>query len=328
VPALNVGGWYDLFLGGTLENFARMQAEAGSEAARQGVRLVVGPWAHGTTFGQYPDHSFAEFGDEGELNVAELQLEFFRSMLDGEPGDGPPVRIFVMGQNRWRDEEGWPLARAREERWFLRSGTEEGLLSRDPPGDEQPDSYEYDPRDPAPTIGGPTSLPARFMRTNSGPLDQRPVEERADVLLYSSEPLDRPLEVTGPLAVVLYAATTAPDTDFVAKLTDVWPDGSSRILAEGILRARFRESFAEPRPLAPGSVEAYRIDLVATSNLFLPGHRIRLVVTSSSFPRFDRNANTGQPFGTDTEEDLTPSRQTIFHDGGRASHVLLPVVPR
>jgi uncharacterized protein len=230
-----------------------------------------------------------------------------------------------MGENRWRDEDAWPLVRAHDERWSLRAG---GRLTRDAPGDEQPDTYEYDPRDPAPTVGGPTMLPPKSMgRMNAGPLDQREVEQRGDVLLYTSEPLDRPLEVTGPLSAVLHASSSAPDTDFVAKLTDVDPDGVSRILAEGILRARFRDGFDRPQPLEPDHPYALRIDLVATSYVFLPGHRVRLVVTSSSFPRFDRNTNTGNASGTDTVDDLRAARQTIFHDAERASHVALPVVP-
>ncbi len=328
VPAYNVGGWYDLFLGGTLENFVHMREEGGSEAARTGQRLLVGPWAHGSTYGAYPDHSFEPFGPHGTVDLAELQLRFFARHLGGEPDgadDEPPVRIFVMGENRWRDEATWPLARARPTPWFLRSG---GALRPDAPSSEQPDEYVYDPHEPAPTIGGPTSLPAPMMRTNSGPLDQRRIEARPDVLVFTSALLEEPLEVTGPLTVVLHAATTGEDTDFVAKLTDVWPDGSSRILAEGVLRARFRDGFDRERRVEPGRVSEYTIDLVATSNVFLPGHRIRLLVTSSSFPRFDRNPNTGNRLGVDRPEGLRPAQQTVFHDADRPSHVLLPVVPR
>jgi len=325
VPALNVGGWFDIFLGGTLENFASMRREGGSPAARAGTRLLIGPWAHGSTYGAYPDHGFDEFSPADRIDLTELQLRFFASHLGGERhGDEePPVRLFVMGENRWRDEDEWPVTRAREERWYLH---EDGLLSPTPPDQEPADEYIYDPREPAPTIGGPTSLPGKLLRTNSGPLDQRRVEERADVLVYSSEPLERPLEVTGPLTLVLHAATTAVDTDFVGKLCDVAPDGVSRILAEGVLRARYREGYERPRPVEPGAVLEYRIDLVATCNVFLPGHRVRLCVTSSSFPRFDRNANTGNPLGTDTEADLRPARQTVFHDAERPSYVVLPLV--
>ena len=326
VPALTVGGWFDIFLGGTLENFVRMRREGATEVARDCQRLIVGPWAHGSTYGAFPDHSFELFGDSG-IDVTSLQLRFFeRHLLGAQPGeDDPTVRIFVMGANRWRDEDDWPLARADPTPWHLRAGE---LLSPEPPADDPPDTYVYDPEDPAPTIGGPTSLPARMLKANTGPLDQRRLEEREDVLVYTSEPLERPLEVTGPLSVTLYAATSATDTDFVAKLTDVWPDGRSMILAEGMLRARFRAGFHQPQPVEPGAEQRYEIDLVATSNVFAAGHRIRLLITSSSFPRFDRNANSGKPFGTDGPDDLRPARQTIFHDSARPSNVLLPIVPR
>jgi len=331
VPAYNVAGWYDVFLGGTLENFVRTRADAATERARAGTRLLVGPWAHGSAWGPYPDHLFDLFGDDQRIDLDADLLSFFgRHLRDHgeEPDDDrPPVRMFVMGENRWRDEDQWPLARAREQRWYLHRGDGETLSPR-PPDDEPPDSYRYDPANPAPTLGGPTSLPARLMRSNSGPLDQRPLESRADVLVYSSAPLERALEVTGPLSFVLWAATSAVDTDFVAKLCDVAPDGFSRILAEGVLRARYRQGFDEPRAIAADAVYRYEIDLVATSNVFLPGHRIRLLVTSSSFPRFDRNANTGRPVGIDRAEQLTVATQTIFHDRERASHLVLPVVDR
>jgi putative CocE/NonD family hydrolase len=327
VPALIVGGWFDVFLGGTLENFAGLREEGGSEEAREHTRLLIGPWAHGSAFGAYPDHGFKEFGPDDRIDLAEQQLRFFLAHLRGEPGEDPgaPIRIFVMGANEWRDEREWPLARAESQAWYLREG---GLLSPEPPGaGEEPDEYAYDPRDPAPTIGGPTSLPAKFMRQNAGPLDQAPVEKRDDVLVYSSEPLAEPMEVTGPLRLVLHAATSGPDTDWIAKLCDVDPEGRSRILAEGVLRARYREGFEEARPLEPDRPYEYEIDLIATSNVFAAGNRIRLDVTSSSFPRFDRNANTGLPLGGDTEDTLTTARQRVFHDAERASHLVLPVVP-
>ena len=326
VPALIVGGWYDVFIRGTLENYVGMRTRGGSAAARAGQRLLVGPWAHGSTYGPYPEHAFDLFGQEATIDVSALQLRFFARHLLGEENgldEEPPVRIFVMGENRWRDEEDWPLACATESRWYLRAG---GRLARDGPGDESSDEYVYDPHDPAPTLGGPTSLPARMMKMNSGPLDQSRLEGRGDVLAYTSDPFDERLEVTGPLELILHAATSATDTDFVAKLTDVRPDGSAIILAEGVLRARFREGFDREVLVEPDRAYEYRIELGATSNVFLPGHRIRLLVTSSSFPRFDRNPNTGHPLGVDGEADLCAARQRIFHDARRPSHLLLPVV--
>jgi putative CocE/NonD family hydrolase len=325
VPALNIGGWYDIFLGGTLENYTRLRREGGSELARTGTRLLVGPWAHGSTYGAYPDHSFDAFSPHDGVDLQTAQLDFLGEQLSAAACAEPPapVRIFVMGVNRWRDEQDWPLARAVYERWFLHS---DGVLSRDAPADEPADTYRFDPRDPAPTIGGPTSLPGKFLRTNAGPLDQRPLEVRDDVLIYTSEPLADDLEVTGPLSLTLHAATSADDADWVAKLCDVGPDGFSRILAEGILRARFREGFEQECAVEPGRPYEYEIDLKATSNVFTCGHRIRLLLTSSSFPRFDRNAGTLAPPGAVREEDLRVAQQTIYHDAARASSLLLPVV--
>jgi putative CocE/NonD family hydrolase len=326
VPAFIIGGWYDVFVRGTLENYVGMRSRAGSEAARAGTRLLVGPWAHGSTYGPYPDHSFEQFAPDDALDVPELQLRFFGRHLLGEGNeldDEPPVRIFVMGANRWRDEDDWPLARATETAWYLRGGAR---LTPEPPGEEGADEFVYDPHDPAPTIGGPTSLPARMMKPNSGPLDQRKLGDRADVLSYTSAPLTEPLEVTGPLTLHLHAATSAVDTDFVAKLLDVAPDGTATILAEGVLRMRFREGFDREVLVEPDRPYEFRIDLAATSNVFQAGHSVGLLVTSSSFPRFDRNPNTGRPLGVDGPADLAPARQRVFHDPERPSRLLLPVV--
>jgi len=327
VPALIVGGWYDVFIRGTLENFVGMRSRGGSEEARRGTRLVVGPWAHGSTYGPYPDHSFDLFAPADAIDIAGLQLRFFARQLRGDVNglhEEPPVRIFVMGENRWRDADDWPPTRTVETPWYLRA---DGRLAREPPADEPPDEFVYDAHEPAPTIGGPTSLPARMMKPNSGPLDQRRLDERSDVLAYTSEPLQEPLEVTGPVALRLYAATSAPDTDFVAKLVDVWPDGTAIVLAEGVLRTRFREGFDRELLVEADRPYELLIDLAATSNVFLPGHRIRVLVTSSSFPRFDRNPNTGHALGVDGPEDVRTARQTVFHDGERPSCGLLPSAP-
>jgi uncharacterized protein len=330
VPACNVGGWYDVFLGGTLANFAHMRREGGSEEARTGQKLVVGPWGHGSTYGPYPDHSYKVFAPDDRLDLMEVQLRYFSRHLKGERNgldEEPPVRLFVMGENRWRDAADWPLPGTEFTPWYLHGPAGDGSrgLSPQMPREEAPDEFVYDPREPAPTVGGPISLPALLFGNSSGPHDQRRLEGRPDVLVYTSAPLPAPLEVIGPLRLTLYAVTTARDTDFVVKLTDVFPDGESRILAEGVLRARFREGYDTPRLVEPGAVHAYDIDLVATANVFQAGHCVRVVITSSSFPRFDRNANTGRPLGADGPEDLVSARQTIFHDPARPSHLRLPV---
>jgi putative CocE/NonD family hydrolase len=224
-----------------------------------------------------------------------------------------------MGKNEWRDEREWPLARAKQESFYL---TAKGGLSTTPPKSDAPDRFVYDPRDPAPTRGGavccnPTVFPW-------GPMDQRPVENRSDVLVYTSSALKKDLEVTGPIRVVLYASTSAPDTDFTAKLVDVFPNGVARILTDGILRLRYRESLEKPALAVPGQVYQIGIDAGVTSNVFLKGHRIRLDISSSNFPRFDRNPNTGRPIADETE--LKKATQIVYHDRRHASHVVLPVV--
>lgn len=335
VPVYHLGGWYDLFLGGTLENFIRMQQEGGSQEARLGQRLLIGPWAHGVYGGFFPELNFGIFSSTDVIDLTGIQIRYFEYHLKAEENGfqkEPPVRIFIMGENRWRDEKEWPLSRIQFIPWYLHSngdaGGKGGSLSPEKPGQEPWDVYLYDPRYPAPTIGGPTFLPGLLVGANSGPRNQRSVEVRPDVLVYTSDHLEQPLEVTGPLTLILYASTSAPDTDFVARLCDVYPDGTSRILAEGILRARFREGTDRPRPIAPGKVYEYRINLVATSNLFKPGHRVRVDITSSSFPRFDRNPNSGKSLGEDGPDDLRPAMQTIFHNNARPSQILLPIIPR
>ena len=335
VPAYNVGGWFDLFLGSTLESFTCASRSSGSELARQGQHLLIGPWAHGSIYGAFPDHTFEGFAAAEELDIADIQIRFFTHYFSNTPpelDEQPRVRIFVMGENHWRNEHEWPLERTRYTPWFLHSDGDAaqtgGALSAEAPVGEPPDTYVYDPADAAPTVGGPASLPAMLFASSSGPRDQRRVEARPDVLVYTSAPMVTALEVTGPLSVMLYAATQAPDTDFVAKLADVTPDGESRILAEGILRASFRDGFDRQSPVQPGRVYEYTINLVATSFVFLPEHRIRVDITSSSFPRFDRNTNTGHALGVDGPHDLVATRQTIFHDQERPSHILLPIIPR
>ena len=213
----------------------------------------------------------------------------------------PPVRLFVMGANQWRNEQEWPLARTDWQEWFLHSGGKanslngDGALSRESPAGEPPDSYVYNPRNPVPTMGGGLCCNAVF--SLGGAYDQRAVEAREDVLVYTTPPLDQAVEVTGPVKLILHAASSAPDTDWTAKLVDVAPCGYARNLTDGILRARYRDSMREGTPITPGEVIEYEVDLWATSNTFLAGHRIRLEVSSSNFPRFDRNPNTGEQPG-------------------------------
>jgi len=327
VPVLNIGGWYDIFSKATLEMVAKTRATSRDRLARRNQLVIMGPWGHGVGGRKVGE---LDFGEEARLNVGEWQFKWFEYWLQGrETGvqDWPAYRLFVMGENRWRAENEWPLKRTRLTAYYLHSGGRanslrgDGRLDTTAPGAEQPDRFTYDGDNPVPTVGGNNLIGATV-----GPYDQTKVEERQDVLVYSTAPLEQELEVTGPVKLILHAASSAPDTDFTAKLVDVHPDGRAYNLCDGIVRARYRHGLDKPALLEAGKPEQFEIDLWVTSNLFLRGHRIRLEVSSSNFPRFDRNPNSGKPFGTDT--DLLTAHQTVFHEAARPSHLLLPVIPR
>ena len=327
-PTYHQGAWFDIFLAGTLKNYLGMKRRARSEEARRSQKLVIGPWIHGSPNINKRVVGECDFGPDAARDFNRMRLPWFDHWLKGvDTGvmDEPPVQIFVMGRNQWRAEEDWPLPDTRYANYYLHGGSSgsidslnDGTLSAAPPeGSENPDSFLYDPDDPVPTLGGNT------LGIPSGPVDQRPVDARC--LTYTSEPLEEELEVTGPVKAVLYGMSSAPDTDWVVRLTDVHPDGYSRPLCDGILRARYRESFERPQLLDPGKVYRFEIDLWATSNAFLPGHRVRVTVTSSSFPRFDRNLNTGGPIHREAAGQAAIN--TVLHDQLRPSHLVLPVIP-
>jgi uncharacterized protein len=333
VPALNLGGWYDIFQGGTIRNFIGMRTRGASDIARSGQRLMMGPWNHAIPLTNLV--GAVDFGLHSNAVSADLDgmvLRFFDRWLKGK-GDGAgdsPVRLFVMGINRWRDEKEWPIPGTEFRSYYLHSRGRansahgDGALATEAPGAEPPDTFLYNPLDPAPTIGG--GLCCYPGALQGGAFDQAQVEHRADVLVYSTEPLAEDVEVTGPVTLKLYASSSAPDTDFTAKLVDVGPCGFARNLTDGIIRARFRESPSEEKLLAPGKVTEFKIDLWSTANVFKAGHRIRLEVSSSNFPRFDRNPNTGHELFADAE--VRPAMQTVMHDRGFASHLTLPIAPR
>ncbi len=338
VPALNVGGWYDIFQSGTIRNFVGLRQNGATVAARDGTRLLMGPWVH-----SWPTEQSAgliDFGVDSSEGWTPLRYNLEADILgfldrwlrgDGADGDeGPAIRLFTMGENRWRNEMAWPLERTDYQRLYLHSSGKagsspsNGVLSAREPRDEQPDAFSYDPHDPVPTLGGQLCCyPAQFP---PGAFDQRSVERRPDVLVYTSEPLHRDIEVTGFIRANLWAITDAPDTDFTAKLVSVEPDGLAINLTDGIVRARYRQGTDAARPIIQGEPVKYTIDLGATSNLFRAGQRIRLEVASSNFPRFDRNLNTGHPIGLDAE--MRVARQTVLHDADHASFLELPVIPR
>ena len=330
VPMYHVTSWYDIFLHGGIANFCGLRRHAMTDAARAAQKLLVGPWAHLFPYTSPTSTGTGEidFGPAALVDLHQIQLRWFDHWLKGvDTGilEEPPVRIFVMGVNRWRDENEWPLARTAYTPYYLHGGGRantaagDGTLGPEPPGDEPADRFVYDPDDPVPTRGGNTLILAM------GVMDQRPVETRPDVLVYTSAVVTDALEVTGPVVVTLYAASDAPDTDFTAKLVDVRPDGYAQNLADGIVRARYRSSRQTPTSLIPGEVSRFTIDLWATSHVFRPGHRLRLEISSSNFPRFDRNLNTGADQATGTR--WQPAHQTVFHDARYPSHILLPIIP-
>jgi putative CocE/NonD family hydrolase len=317
-PALHLTGWYDTLLVGTLKNFEGLRARAGTERARSGQRLVVGPWTHARPSAASTRIGDVDFGPDAGLDSQALMERWFRHWLqeNGETAAEPAVRLFIMGENVWRDESEWPLSRAVPTSFFLREN--HGLARGASSDGEASDVYVYDPWNPV-----PSPISEGYSRA---PVDTSVLPARADVLVYTSEPMDEPLEITGYLRLVLHAASSAPDTDFTGRLLDVSPGGGARTLTEGILRARYRKGFDRPELLTPGEPVELAIDLGATANVFLPGHRIRLEVSSSNFPRFDRNPNTGGVFGAESE--MRVARQTVFHDRARPSRLILPIVPR
>jgi putative CocE/NonD family hydrolase len=335
VPALNIGGWFDIFVSSTTRTFTGLRKRGGSAEAREGQRLIIGPWDHLNSTGVYPDRKFGLMADALYNDMTGAHQRFFdrwlRGKADAQAGDAP-VRIFVMGIDQWRDEQDWPLPDTTYVDYFLDSSGRantadgDGELRPETPGAERADHYLYDPRRPVPTLGGRVMSPSTA--NAAGPVDQRKVEARDDVLCYSTPVLDRPVEVTGHVSLTLFVSSSATDTDFTGKLVDVFPDGRAIFLTDGILRARYRNSLAEPEPLTPDQVYEVTLDLSVTSNVFLPGHQIRLEVSSSNFPRFDRNTNTGGTITEDGHEDVQVAVNRIFHGPGHPSRLVLPIIDR
>jgi uncharacterized protein len=329
VPALHVAAWYDLFLGGTLRNYLGIKAAGGTEEARKGQHLLVVIGGHAGVGRKIGDF---DFGPEAEqVDENKITLDWYDFLFKGAHNEysGKPVKIFVMGINRWREEDDWPRADAKSIKFFLHSkgaansASGNGSLSPTAPGSEPADKFTYDPGKPVPTIGG--SLCCDSIHLAPGPRDQRSVESRDDVLVYSTAPLARDVEVTGPIHLDFFASSSAVDTDFTAKLVDVAPDGTAINLTDSILRAKYRDSQEKATPLTRGKVYALSIDLLATSNVFRTGHRIRLELSSSNFPRFDRNLNTGESAANSSR--WVTATNTILHDSAHPSALVLPVVP-
>jgi putative CocE/NonD family hydrolase len=293
------------------------------------LRLTVNPSDH---LNRIPgDRNFGTQAEKDELALAIRWLDYVVKGIDNGMQREPPITLFVMGANEWRHEYEWPLPGTQFTRYYFHAeeGARTGELSREIPGDERPTSYVYDPRDPVRTLGGNHSFTDKSLDhiIRAGSVDQSPNQNRPDVLVYTSAPLVEDTEVTGPITITLYAASSALDTDFIATLIDVESDGPAYNLTQGIIRARFRDSIWDPpRLLVPGTVNEYSLELLPTSNVFKKGHKIQVHLTSSSFPLWDRNPNTGHEQGLD--EEMRPAQQTIYHDTTRPSHILLPVIAR
>jgi len=326
VPVLNISGWYDDEQVGTPLNYIGVTTK-GSPAIRNSQKLLVGPWPH--AINSTTKLGTVEFGPTAVIDMNAYWLRWFDHWLKGSDSGfmkDPPVRIFVMGENVWRDENEWPIARTQWTKYFLHSNGQantlsgNGTLSSAEPASEPTDSYSYDPAKPVRFITDPS-----FAQIG-GPDDYREVEQRSDVLVYTSDALTEDMEVCGPLRVHLSAASSARDTDFMVKLIDVWPNGFAQRLNDGMVRARFREGMDKPSLIEPGRVYSYDLDLWNTCQLYQKGHRIRVEVSSSAFPKYDRNLNTGEALGQTTR--MAVAQQKIYHDREHPSYVILPIVPR
>ena len=341
VPTLNITGWYDQVQQATINGYLGM-VRYGPEALRKKHHLIVGPWKHAVGERKVGDLDFGSQANAESLPqdlrwhsywLKPIELRWYDYWLKGIDNgilDEPPVHIYVMGENAWRSEREWPLSRTKETKYYLRSLGHansrfgDGSLRTEAPVEEPADSFVYDPENPVPTFGGVEPWQGYGIPNSDGPRDQRLVQGRNDILVYTSEPAQKDIEVTGRILCKLCAASTAPDTDFTAKLVDVYPNGYAQILREGIIRARYRNSFKKQELLTQGKVYEYTVDLWSLSHVFQKGHRIQVEISSSNFPKYDRNPNTGHRFGEDAE--LRKATQTIYHSNTYPSCIILPVV--
>ena len=336
VPVLNLAGWFDIFLRGSLELHEFLDSHS-DERARKGHRLVIGPWEHVSHLNTMPSSAgqwdFGPTALSGPRLWTDLVLQFFdQHMKPGEVAEQPPsnVRYFMMGENVWADSVVWPPTHTASKFYLHSKGSAntrlgDGALTTVLPSAEPTDSFTYDPASPVPSRGGRV-LFYHFAFGQAGVADQASVEERQDVLVYSSPALTTPLAIAGPVTVNLFAATSAVDTDFTAKLVDVQSDGFCANIAEGIIRARYRRNLEREELLAPGEVYEFVIDMWSVAHTFAIGDTVRLEISSSNFPRFNRNLNAAVSPITGVAEDIQVATQSVFHDVAHPSHLVLPVV--
>jgi uncharacterized protein len=332
VPTFFVTGWFDDLMHETFTNFTNMRKLSRSEHSRHWQKLLVGPWAHGDT--NITQLEGVDFGSQSSVDLHALELRWFDYHVKGNANGldtEAPIRVFVMGANQWRDLTEWPPATERPTSFYLHSDGFAntrfggGTLSNDAPKDEPADHYSYDPRNPVPSFGGHGCCAGEM--APFGPRDQRTIQGMLPVLVYSSEPLAKDLEIIGTAELKLSFSTDVPDTDLFITLSDSLPDGRSNLITEGFLRARFRDSLEKPTLLIPHHVYRLTIPLWETAYLFQAKHRIQLQITSSNFPRFDRNLNSDKPLGEGGEADIRIAHQSIYHSKLESSVLILPVLP-
>lgn len=325
IPILHLGGWFDVFLDSTLRCFQGVRAQGKSERCRKNQRLIIGPWIHGPSQAAASSVGELDYGPQASLDLFAYRLEWYEHWLKQRPSEimeSAPVRVFLMGANHWVEAESWPPSAITYQPLYLQAGRgqssaslNQGRLTFERPAEGEPvESFLADPAAP---------IESQLTYPELGPKDHRPVEGR--MLTYTSQPLTHALTVMGPLKTVLYGASSAPDTDWVVRLCDVWPDGRSLSVSDGILRARYRDSLTQPALLHPGQMYRFEVGLQATAQVFEVGHQLRVEVTSSDFPRYDCNLNTGEAFGTGTQGQV--AHNTVFYGGTKASHLLLPIFP-
>ena len=340
VAARHVAGWYDVFLRGALRNYIGMRAHAATPWARDHQELVIGPWVHDADMNGKAGS--LDFGNTAAFNRDLTILSWYDRVLkksnDASANDTPAkrVKIFVMGINRWREEDDWPLPRTVYTRYYLNSSGHanssagDGSLGAAAPNNNASngrasDVFTYDPAHPVPTHGGNLCCSHDQVQEPSGVFDQSDIEKRNDVLAYTTSAFDKDFEVTGPLTAEIYVSSSAPDTDITTKLVDVWPNGFAQNLADNIQRLRYRNSAEKTELLEPGKIYKVTIDVGATSNVFRAGHRLRLEISSSNFPHFDRNLNTGE--SPEHGGKFVKAENRIYHDADHPSAIILPVIP-
>jgi putative CocE/NonD family hydrolase len=335
IPSYFITGWFDSLSNENFKLFNGWSKNARNEDARKKTKLLVGPWSHQIApwgrvpMGENGEYADRTFGKKALSDVIEMHLHWYDQQLKGiDTGidDEAPIRLFVMGENTWHNEYEWPLARTEWTRFYMSSdgdaaGTGGSLSTKAPTDPNTPDNFTYDPANPVRSLG------SQYQTFDfCGPHDRSSLQQRSDILTFTTEPLTEDTEVTGPIRATIWASSDAIDTDFTAALTDLEPDGKAIALCEGIVRARFRNGTDNPEMMTPGEIYEFEIDMWNTSNMFKKGHSIRIEISSSNFPRYNRNLNSGNPIATDTE--ITVANQKIYHDAQNPSHVTLPVIPR